>query len=131
MGLKSDSERRGMIAEDIAVDFLRLRGYIILERNYRYKKAEIDIIARQNGTVVFIEVKLRKADPQGATPLEAVDTKKQRLMTKGAIYYASKQFGHGINLRFDVVGLTLDEYRGTMQISHIVNAFKADERYYF
>jgi len=129
--MKGKSENRGLIAEDIAVDFLRLRGYVILERNYRYRKAEIDIIARDDDTIVFVEVKLRKADPRGATPLEAVDAKKQKLMTKGAIYYASKQYGHGINLRFDVVGLTLDDYRGTMQISHIVNAFRADERYYF
>lgn len=121
----------GAVAEDLAVDFLRLGRYTILARNYQHRKAEIDIIARKGDTIVFVEVKLRKVDPQGASPFEAVDTRKQKHIVRAALHYASTQFGHGVSLRFDVIGLTLDQDQGVLNMMHLENAFQVDLKYFY
>ncbi len=125
------SEHRGRVGEDLAVDFMRLQEYTILARNYRHYKSEIDIIAKQGNTVVFTEVKIRLADSSGASPFESVGPKKQEMIVKGALHYAASQFGHGINLRFDVIGLTWDEDGGILNVVHIRNAFSAKSKYYY
>ena len=80
----------GKKGEDIAVDYLVEKGYVVLERNWRFKKAEIDIIAKDDdGTLVFVEVKTRTYTYFGE-PEAFVDDKKKSLMLYAASEYMRK-----------------------------------------
>ena len=76
----------GKAAENAAAEFLKAKGYKILERNYKNKFGEIDIIARQDGVICFVEVKARHSLNLGV-PQEAVSTRKQRQICRVAVYY--------------------------------------------
>jgi putative endonuclease len=111
----------GDAGEDLAAAALKKRGYKILERNYVTPLGEIDLIARQGKTMVFIEVKTRKGDRFGA-PQEAVSAAKQARLRRLADYYLKqKRLGQDVLLRFDVVGITLTEDAPRVEI--IQNAF--------
>jgi putative endonuclease len=98
----------GAKGEGIAVRFLKDRGYKIVERNYRIRLGEIDIIAEQGGDLVFIEVKTRTGLSYG-TPFESVTMQKQKQLSKVALEYLSKQDDHNRAARFDVIGIKLKE----------------------
>ncbi len=105
--------------EQTAVDYLKERGYKILEQNFSCRTGEIDIIAMENGYLVFIEVKYRKNAAKGF-PQEAVDLHKIRKITYTAGYYMlKKHIPPDLPCRFDVVNI-LDRH-----ISLIQNAFEA------
>ena len=109
----------GQQGEQAAADFLENKGYKILNRNWRYKRAELDIVAMDAQTMVFVEVKTR-TDYTFDRPENAVDGKKQRLMTQAAIAYMSES-GHDWAIRFDIVGVIL---RGDkFYIDHYEDAF--------
>ncbi len=104
--------------EERAADYLREQGYFIIERNYRVRQAEIDIVARDGSTIVFAEVKYRASLREGH-PLEAVGVTKQRKICQAALFYLNR---HKISvdntpIRFDVIGILGDD------ILHIRNAF--------
>lgn len=102
------SGRRG---EETAVRFLSDRGVRILERNFRDRDGEIDIIGEEDGTLVFFEVKYRSSTRWG-DPAEAVTNEKQRNICRTALYYLYKSGrGSGIPMRFDVVCVTEKEIR--------------------
>ena len=91
--------------EEIAASYLKQHGYCILERNFRCRRGEIDIIARENGYLVFVEVKYRASAVCGS-PLEAVDYRKQRNIIQVAQYYMLRHgYGTEVNCRFDVVAI--------------------------
>ena len=94
----------GAKGEAIAVRYLESRGYRILERNYRIRLGEIDIIAEQGAHLVFIEVKTR-SDTLFGSPFESVTVPKQRQLSKVALEYISKRGWHNRPARFDVVGV--------------------------
>lgn len=108
----------GTVYEQLAQEYLRQRGYEILVCNYRCRFGEIDLIARENGYFVFVEVKYRKT-PVAGMPVEAVNYYKQKNICKVAKYYMLK---HGLTeqtpVRFDIVAVL-----GT-EISVIQNAFE-------
>jgi putative endonuclease len=106
---------RGSAAEARAVEHLRARGYRIVERNFRCKLGEIDIVARDGDTVVFVEVRSRASARYG-TALEAVSPAKQRQVARVAQVYAAQRRPSAC--RFDVIGIT-----GT-ELVHIVDAFR-------
>lgn len=99
----------GASYEKLAGDYLRQQGYEILACNFRCRQGEIDIVAKEKGTLVFVEVKYRSSMAKGS-PLEAVDAKKQRLISKTAAYYCYR-YGYGENYpcRFDVVAVCGNE----------------------
>lgn len=97
----------GRKGEDLAAAFLTQRGYRILERNYRNRLGEIDIIALHRDTVCFIEVKARSSDDLG-TPLEAITIYKQRKIIKVALTYLKFKGLYDALARFDVVSVFLD-----------------------
>lgn len=103
--------------ERCAAEFLKEKGMEILEYNYRIRSGEIDLIARDGAYLVFIEVKFR-ADTRRGTPLEAVDSRKQKTIVRTAQHYLLRH-GYGMDTpcRFDVVGIAGEE------ITHIRNAF--------
>lgn len=103
-----------------AASYLEQKGYVILEKNYRTKRGEIDLIAKDGETIVFVEVKYRSTRKYGS-PFEAVDARKQRRIVATALYYcAGKHYSLNRPYRFDVIGIDGD---GT--ITHIENAFCA------
>jgi putative endonuclease len=91
-----------MGGEIAAVDYLRGVGYRILIHNYRSPLGEIDIVAEDGESLVFIEVKTRSTSIFG-TPQEAVDRKKQSKIARAALYYLSERQIKRKNCRFDVV----------------------------
>lgn len=115
----------GAKGEEIAVRYLQSREYKILERNYRIRFGEIDIIAEQGENLVFIEVKTR-ADKYFGSPFESVTMRKQKQLSKVALEYISKKDWHNRPARFDVVGIELQEGENTFQnaaIELLQNAF--------
>ncbi len=105
------SERRGTlgrIGEDLAAAHLQKAGYKILARNYRQKCGEIDIIALDRGTLVFVEVKTRKSLSFGL-PFEAVTEKKQKQIGRVAQDYLCRNNLFNRPARFDVVSVVIKE----------------------
>lgn len=97
--------------EEMAAAYLRNTGYVILERNYRNKLGEIDIIARDGRTLVFVEVKYRINLEKG-DPAEAVHGQKQRKIRNVAkMYLYQQQLGEDIPCRFDVVAILGSDIR--------------------
>jgi len=94
----------GRDGEEIAAEYLRNNGYRIVEKNYKNRFGEIDIIAKDGNTVVFIEVKTRNT-PSYGTPSSAVDSKKQQRIGKVAVTYLTKKGLTQHPIRFDVVSI--------------------------
>jgi len=111
----------GKIGEQLATDYLKKNGFLIIERNYRQKCGEIDIIARDKKTLVFIEVKTRKSNKFGS-PFEAVTTRKQQQIARTAQNYLFRNKLFNKSARFDVIGITFSR-SGKPSIELIQNAF--------
>ena len=119
-------KKLGAQGEQIAINYLHNRGYQILERNYRNRLGEIDIIARHGTDLVFIEVKTRSDNIFGS-PLEAVTSSKQRQLAKVALGYLSRLNCLDQPVRFDVVGVHLkgtdEDLSQDAEIELVQNAF--------
>ena len=99
-----DAAPLGPLGERAAARHLRRRGYAILARNYRASGGEIDLVASDDGTLVFVEVKARSATGYG-TPQEAVDERKQSRIRRTANAYRA-EYGVGyLPVRFDIVAI--------------------------
>lgn len=96
----------GKEGEQIAAAFLKKNGYRIFKTNFHCPIGEIDIIAREKGELVFIEVKTRKSREMGY-PEQAVGSKKQRKMSQLAQWYMQQEKFEDVPARFDVVAITL------------------------
>ncbi len=119
--MKTPQQQKGTLGENLAVRFLRQKGYEILFRNYKYGRKEIDIIAKDSEqTLVFVEVKLRSSDAYG-TPEETVSTKQQnRIMAAAEHYIEHTNWEHDI--RFDIIAIQLRQGLPPM-INHFEDAF--------
>src|SRR5688572_19752850 len=95
----------GLRGEDAAARFLRRLGYVIVARGHKDKIGEIDLIAVDGRTVVFVEVKTRTADLKG-TPAEAVDHDKQKRLTRLAAAYLKRHDLLECKARFDIISIT-------------------------
>ena len=98
----NNSQLYGKEGEDIAYKHLKKHGYKILKRNFKCPIGELDLIAMEDGELVFVEVKSRNSNLFGR-PCEAVDYAKQRKLQQLAFYYINLTNNHNINARFDVV----------------------------
>ncbi|WP_312389650.1 YraN family protein [Chryseobacterium sp.] len=112
----------GKLAEDLAVDYLKKNGYKILVRNFRFQKAEIDIIAEKDNFIIVAEVKARSTDVF-ILPQEAVTKTKIRLIVSAANHYL-EEFNRNEEVRFDIISVLPDE-KGNLVIEHIPDAFEA------
>ena len=115
----------GRKGEEAAARFLYRRGYEILERNWSCYAGEADIIAEDNGTLVFVEVKTRK-DCQKGFPSEAVSKSKRDKYEKIALAFLEKTKAVDMPVRFDVVALVVVG-RNRALIRHHINAFSKPE----
>jgi len=116
----SKHKETGIKGEQLAANFLLNNGYIILERNWRFGKKEVDIIAKQGNTLVFVEVKARNSFDFGF-PEEAVTITKQNFLKIAAEAYADTNNDYE-NIRFDILSILLnhDELK---EIVHFEDAF--------
>ena len=109
--------RRG---ERAAEKYLRRNGYRIVERNFRAAGAEIDIVAMDGDTLVFVEVKTRRSLDAGA-PEEAVDERKQKQIRRAAEMFAARYRAEDVTMRFDIVAIDASGKR--LEIQLLRNAF--------
>jgi putative endonuclease len=119
--VKAGPKDLGRTGEEIACRRLRERGYEIVARGFRWSRGEIDIVARDGGTLVFVEVKTR-ADESHGRPEEAVTPGKQRQLRRIAQAYLVAHPAPGVDCRFDVIAILYrgpDDYR----FEHFVDAF--------
>lgn len=110
----------GKKGEILAVDFLINQDYTILEQNWRYRRAEIDIIACLENTLIFVEVKTRSSDFFGQ-PEDFVTPKKQKFIASAAAAYMNKKEYDWI-FRFDVISVLLDGHKRA-KLTHYKDAF--------
>ena len=110
----------GADGERAAEKFLRRQRYTIVERNYRCPSGEVDLIALDRSSVVFVEVKTR-TQPGYGSPLEAVDRRKQRQIQRAAQHYLVAKRLHDRDARFDVVGVWWEQ--GQLRCELVKNAF--------
>lgn len=108
---------KGNDYERLAGNYLEKQGYQILEYNFYTRSGEIDIIAKHEGYLVFLEVKYRKNGNKGH-PLESVSLQKQKTISRCALYYMKKKGFSEMPVRFDVVGILGDK------IQVVQNAFE-------
>ena len=120
--MTGEKQTKGAQGEQRVVEYLRGHGYRILERNYRCPLGEMDIIAREGKTVVFIEVKTRSSERFGS-PQAAVGPRKQRRMTAIALYYLKANGLLDGPARFDVAAVSLGD--GGDSVNLYKNAFDA------
>ncbi|WP_042720338.1 YraN family protein [Flavobacterium sp. B17] len=112
----------GKKAEELAAEFLLKNGYKILARNFRFQKAEIDIISEKDDFIIVCEVKARSTDVFNL-PQESVNKKKIKLLVSAADHYL-KEFNITKEVRFDIISVLPDE-KGNLVIEHIADAFEA------
>ncbi|QEM70224.1 YraN family protein [Geobacter sp. FeAm09] len=121
--MPTDNKGIGDLGEDLAAAFLEANKYRILERNYRCRGGEVDIVARdpRDKSLVFVEVKTRR-DLSYGVPQLAVTPFKQRQVSKAALTWLAKNRQQDANARFDVIAILLTE-GAPHRIEHIENAF--------
>ena len=119
--MQNRQQKFGERGENLAVWYLKKSGYKIIEQNYRSQLGEIDIIAREKKTIVFVEVKSRRSIRYGS-PKWAVTKKKQRKISMVALHYLKATKQTDVKARFDVVAImsNLDEPR----VEIVKNAFE-------
>jgi len=109
----------GKEGEEIAVQFLQEKGYRILARNYRYLKAEIDIIAEKDAVVVIVEVRARSND-QIINIADTITPKKIKLLVTAAHYYMT-ELNLDKEVRFDIVAILKN--KKVFKVDHLESAF--------
>ena len=114
----------GKKGEDEAARFLASLGYRLLERNYRCRFGEVDLIAKDGQSIVFVEVKTRANENYG-TPKHSVDDRKQRRISLASQDYMVKKGLTESAARFDVVSITED--KNGFSVEHVIDAFEAAE----
>jgi putative endonuclease len=123
----STDQRRGLGAtgEQLAVDHLVRLGFAILERNYRTRFGELDVVAFGDRRLVFCEVKTRLAPSRSRNPLESVHARKRAQVRRIAGLWLAARPGHPYaqELRFDAIGVTLDRAGRLLALEHIEGAF--------
>lgn len=110
--------------EEKAVRYLKKSGYKILERNYRTPFGEIDVIAEEGGSIVFLEIKSRTS-PLFGPPYLRITKKKRENIIKSSLSYLKRRGLAEAECRIDVVSISLDKEEGRMEL--IKNAFGMEE----
>lgn len=117
----SDHLILGKKGEDLAAQHLEQKGYSILERNYHFERAEVDIVAYFGFEIIFVEVKTRSSTQFGE-PEDFVDEAKQKLVMKAATAWIYERKMEGSPMRFDVIAIKADSDT-EFYIKHFENAF--------
>lgn len=122
MAGKTPEQSKGQIAEEQALNFLQRRGLRLIERNYRCRYGEIDLVMEEGRTIVFVEVRFRR-DPRFGGALESVDRRKQaKLLASAAQFLKDKKLDRPA--RFDVAAMAPEP--GGIAVDWVKDAFQAD-----
>lgn len=109
----------GKFGEQLACDFIRKKNYQIIDRNYRFKKNEIDIVAKKDNKLIIIEVKTRQTSEIGE-PWQAVSKQKQKQVIKVANHYVQNN-NIELETRFDIISIIHNSFR--TELIHMEEAF--------
>lgn len=115
----ADHNELGKKGEKLAIDFLIKNEYKILEKNYRYLKAEVDIIAKKGGVLAVVEVKTRSTDYFG-DPQDFITPKKIKLLLSAVDYYVVQR-DLDVEVRFDIIAII--HQKNETKIEHLKDAF--------
>ena len=123
--MPDDRRRRlGTTGEQIAADHLTRRGFQILDRNYRTRWGELDIVASDGRQIVFCEVKCRVANRAGRDPLESVHpSKRAQVRRMAGRWLVERAHPRVSDLRFDAIGVTLSPDGRLLRLDHLEAAF--------
>jgi putative endonuclease len=115
----------GRLGEDLALEHLERLGFRVLERNYRTRFGELDLIVCDDATIVFVEVKTRRLGTSAGSALESISPRKQRQVRGMAAAWLvdSSDRPRSSELRFDVVGVTVDQSARLVRLDHLEAAF--------
>lgn len=109
----------GKDGEDMACSFLQKKGYEILERNWRWRNLELDIIAQKDNCLVIVEIRTRSTDIYGKPEESVTDKKIRRIINAAEAYIEEKEID--LSVRFDIISITGHE--GEFDIRHLEDAF--------
>jgi putative endonuclease len=126
LGVSADPRPElGRLGEQLAAEHLIRRGYQIVERNYRTRWGELDIVAYDGRTLAFCEVKARRLRAPGRDPLESVHARKRSKVRKMAGRWLVERTDrpYAENLRFDAIGVTFDADGRLLRLEHLEGAF--------
>lgn len=115
----ADHNELGKKGEELAVEYLRLKEYEILKRNYRFDKAEIDIIAKRANLLIAVEVKTRST-PEFGSPQDFVKPKQIKQMVKAMNHFVESEKLE-VDCRFDIIGIVKN--KTGLKVEHIQDAF--------
>ncbi|MCK4932218.1 MAG: YraN family protein [Candidatus Aminicenantes bacterium] len=115
------AHKLGRSGESVALEYLKAKKYKIVEKGFRFLRGEIDIIAYDCGTLVFVEVKTRKS-VKFSQPEESITPAKRKQLRKVAQGYLLRRDIQDVECRFDVLSLTFDDLEG-YTVKHISDAF--------
>jgi len=118
----ASKRKLGEEAEKLACDYLKKKGWFIIETNYFAGRFEIDIIARKGSLIAFIEVKMRSTDRFGR-PADQVSEHKVRRIFAAADLWLQRSGFYGSVVRFDVIGI-LKQPNGNVQVEHLEDAYR-------
>jgi len=116
-----ERKKLGQIGEKLAADFLKKRGYKVMERNYRTRGGEIDIVARHGSTLVFVEVRT-KSGPGFGTPEESITAAKRSRMVECGMAYLQSHEQSAADWRIDVVAIEMGPSGKPSRVEVIPNA---------
>lgn len=120
--MSGDKITLGRSGEEVAVNYLQIKGLSIEQRNFRCRLGELDIVARDGPFLVFIEVRTVTGNSFG-TAQESIDKKKVHKIRLIATYYLQSRNIKNTPLRFDVIAVTMDTDKTIKKLDHIINAF--------
>ena len=112
----------GREGEAIAAEYLLDKGYVLLVRNYSCPLGEIDLVVREQDTLVFVEVRTKTGASFGL-PQESINNRKQQKLRQLAWYYLKATKQENSNCRFDVMAVTLNRQGKKVRVEHIIDAF--------
>lgn len=121
--MKSFNKDIGSFGEDLSINYLIDNGYYILEKNYRNKIGEIDIICKKNNLLIFIEVKSRYTNSYGF-PIESVTYYKRKQIIKVSMLYLILNKYNNFNIRYDVIEVFFNKNNDLFNINHTTDAFR-------
>ena len=126
LGVSTDPRSQlGRLGEQLAAEHLIRRGFRIVERNYRTRWGELDIVAFDGRTLAFCEVKTRRRTAAGRSPLESVHARKRSRVRRMAARWLAERTDrpYAENVRFDAIGVTLDAAGRLLALEHLEGAF--------
>ena len=121
--MKSYNKDIGSYTENIAATYLLSNGYSILDRNYRNKFGEVDIICQKDNLIIFVEIKSRYTNSFGS-PLESVSCHKQKKIILLSKFYILYKKLSDFNIRYDVIEIYLNHLNNTYEVNHLEDAFR-------